>query len=168
MDKDTGLIANTPGGHVSNVGHSIELVGFYLETHGRNIEPDQLQLLGRILSQAFTTGFNGHGVCLTADVNTQKRLSTLCPWWSLPETIRATSLAFELTNSEHYMTLWKQAHNAFFEKFWQHDIPIAYQMLDASVPIDKVPATPDLDPCYHTGLSLLSALEVTDRYATNA
>ena len=29
-------------------------------------------------------------------------------------------------------------------------------------PIDHVPATPDLDPGYHTGLSLLAAIEVAD------
>jgi len=29
-------------------------------------------------------------------------------------------------------------------------------------PVDFIPATPDLDPGYHTGLSLLAAITVAD------
>jgi hypothetical protein len=37
--------------------------------------------------------------------------------------------------------------------------------MTAEGPIDYVPATPDLDPGYHTGLSLLAAIEVADALA---
>jgi len=37
--------------------------------------------------------------------------------------------------------------------------PVAYQTMTKEGPIDWVPATPDLDPGYHTGLSLLAAIE---------
>ena len=86
-----------------------------------------------------------------------------CPWWSLPEAIRAAALGYERTGSLEMRRVWSEAHEAFFGEFWRAEPPIAYQTLTAKGPVDQVPATPDLDPGYHTGLSLLAAIEVADR-----
>jgi len=113
-----------------------------------------------LLLQTFELGFDGTGIVLAADVQTRLPTTRRCPWWSLPEAIRAAALLYRIEPDEQAAALWQQAHQAFFKHYWQNDPPIAYQMCEAGQPVDYVPATPDLDPGYHTGLSLLAALEV--------
>ena len=51
----------------------------------------------------------------------------------------------------------------FFRDYWRPEASIAYQCRTEEGPVDYVPATPDLDPGYHTGLSLLAAIDVVER-----
>ena len=164
LDRKSGLVATIPGGEQCNIGHSIEFAGLALETS--KVEPgsDLGKLLCEIIDVAFNTGFNGTGLLLTVDIPTRQATSDICPWWSLPECIRAASLGYELTGSGKMLKIWKTAHAAFFRNYWRHTPPVAYQALTKVGPIDIVPATPDLDPGYHTGLGLLCAIEATDRY----
>jgi hypothetical protein len=87
-------------------------------------------------------------------------LNPLRPWWSLPEAIRAAALLWRHTGDPRVLAVWQRADAIFFDRFWRGDPPIAFQTRDGSGPVDHVPATPDLDPGYHTGLSLLAAAEV--------
>lgn len=158
-DKNT-VPANTPGEALTNPGHIVELIGLYLEAWGSNVTSDTVALLKQLLLQTFKLGFNGSGIVLSANVQTQQPDSVLCPWWSLPETIRAAALLYRITPDQKTEIIWQQAHDAFFSNYWQNEPPVAYQMCVDGQAVDQVPATPDLDPGYHTGLSLLTAIEV--------
>ena len=78
------------------------------------------------------------------------RAERLCPWWSLPETIRAAALVFRATGDARAAGIWARADAAFFGRYWRAGHGIAYQTLGPDGPVDFTPATPDLDPGYHT------------------
>jgi hypothetical protein len=159
----TGLLRDVPGGDVVNVGHGIEFVGFALEYLPADADPGLLAVLERVLAGSFAAAFAGPGLSLTASVATGRPTSPFCPWWSLPETVRAAALLYERRRSDAVLDIWQRASAAFFANFWRGTPPIAYQTVTTAGPVDRVPATPDLDPGYHTGLSLLAAIEAADR-----
>lgn len=163
FDPATGLLRDVPGGDRCNVGHGIEFVGFALESLPGDADPGLVGVLERILVASFRSAFTGPGLRLTVSVATQRPTSPWCPWWSLPETIRAAALMVERTGSSAALDIWRDASAAFFGRFWRGTPPIAYQTMTEAGPVDYVPATPDLDPGYHTGLSLLAAIEAADR-----
>jgi hypothetical protein len=162
-DAATGLLRNVPGEDSCNVGHGIEFVGFALDYLDDTADPALIDKLERILVSSFQKGFVGPGITLTVSIETGEAQSPYCPWWSLPETIRSAALAHERTGSAASLGVWKTAHAAFFERYWRGTPPIAYQTKTKDGPVDFVPATPDLDPGYHTGLSLLAAIHAADR-----
>ncbi len=162
----SGLISNAPGGDVLNAGHVIELVGFHFETWGVALPDSLIATLTQLLNDTFVVAFDGRGIRLSVDLATQRYSSELSPWWSLPETIRAAALAFELTQEPHFLQIWQSADTAFFEHFWLNSPPLSVQMMCEGRAVDIVPATPDLDPGYHTGLSLLAASDVCRRLTT--
>ncbi len=162
FDEATGLLRNVPGEDLCNVGHGIEFVGFALDYLDVDADPALIARLERILVSSFDKGFIDPGLVLTVSVSTAESQSPYCPWWSLPETIRAAALVHARNGSAESLRVWKKAHAAFFEHYWRGTPPIAYQTLTKEGPMDFVPATPDLDPGYHTGLSLLSAIHAAD------
>lgn len=162
FDEVTGLLRNVPGEDLCNVGHGIEFVGFALDYLDEDADPRLIEKLGRILVASFDKGFVGPGIVLTVSAATGEPQSPYCPWWSLPETIRAAALVHSRSGSAESLRVWKRAHGAFFERYWRGTPPIAYQTMTKEGPVDFVPATPDLDPGYHTGLSLLSAIHAAD------
>lgn len=160
----TGLLLNVPGGGVSNVGHAIEFGGFGLALlSARSGDPGLRRTLERIVMQSFAAGFTGKGLVLEVDVATGRQLTGLTPWWSLPEAIRAAALSCETGGGTEMPALWQRAHDAFLKHFWRGQPPVAFQMLDGGHPVDRAPATPDLDPGYHTGLCLLAAADTIER-----
>ena len=163
FDAPTGLLRDVPGEDICNVGHGIEFVGFALEYLPATADPGLLDTLERILAASFHSAFAGPGIRLSVSVATLRPTSPYCPWWSLPETIRAAALLHECTGSAAALDIWRKADAAFFGKFWRGTPAIAYQTMTEAGPVDHVPATPDLDPGYHTGLSLLAAIEAADR-----
>jgi len=163
LEPRSGLLSNQPGGTLSNVGHGIEFAGFAFETHRETLNKELVMRLSDFISTSFQAGFNGTGICTSVDLSTMEPVNTVCPWWSLPETIRAASLAYEVTGNPALLKTWKTAHEAFFSHYWREDPPIAYQSMTTDGPVDAVPATPDLDPGYHTGLSLLVAMRMAER-----
>ena len=116
-----------------------------------------------MLLASFEAGFHPPGVRLAVSVATGQPTSPYCPWWSLPETIRSAALVYERTGNAAVLAVWQQAHAAFFDNYWRGEPAIAYQTMTDEGPVDFVPATPDLDPGYHTALSLLAAIEVAGR-----
>ncbi|MFB9950342.1 hypothetical protein ACFFP0_15905 [Rhizobium puerariae] len=166
-DAAAGLLRNVPGEDLCNVGHGIEFVGFALDYLDDNVDPALIRTLERILVASFDKGFVGPGIALTVSVTTGEAESPYCPWWSLPETIRSAALVHRRTGSAESLRVWKTAHAAFFERYWRGTPPIAYQTMtttrEGDGPVDFVPATPDLDPGYHTGLSLLAAVRAADQ-----
>ena len=162
LDPASGLLRNVPGQDECNVGHGIEFVGFALDHLGRDGDPETVRTLERVLVASFDRGLDGPGIRLLVSAATGRPLSSFCPWWPLPETIRSSSLAHAATGSADALRIWKAAEERFLERYWRGDPPIAYQCLTPDGPVDYVPATPDLDPGYHTGLSLLAAARVAD------
>jgi len=162
-DAESGMLRNVPGEDSCNVGHGIEFVGFALDYLDDSADPALIETLERILVSSFDKGFVGPGITLTVSIASGEAQSPYCPWWSLPETIRSAALAHARTGSEESLRVWKTAHAAFFGRYWRGTPPIAYQTMTKEGPVDFVPATPDLDPGYHTGLSLLAAIHAADR-----
>jgi mannose/cellobiose epimerase-like protein (N-acyl-D-glucosamine 2-epimerase family) len=160
FDPENGLLRNVPGVDTCHVGHGIEFVGFALDRLQGSAEPALVQQLQSVLSSSFTRGFVGPGLCLSISAATGDPLIPYCPWWSLPETIRSAALCFTATGDGENLRIWEQADHAFFTHYWRGSL--AYQTLTRDGPVDFVPATPDLDPGYHTGLSLLAAIHIAD------
>lgn len=161
FDPESGLLRKVPGAEVCNVGHAIEFVGFAMDHLQSDAEPALVQQLQSVLGSSFTRGFVGPGLCLSVSAAAGDPLSPYCPWWSLPETIRSAALCFAATGDGDVLRIWQQADHAFFTHYWRGSV--AYQTLTRNGPVDFVPATPDLDPGYHTGLSLLAAIHTVDR-----
>jgi hypothetical protein len=164
-DPESGMLRNVPGEDSCNVGHGIEFVGFALDYLDDNADPALIETLEHILISSFDKGFVDPGITLTVSIASGDAQSPYCPWWSLPETIRSAALAHARTGSAETVRVWKAAHAAFFKNYWRGTPPIAYQTMTRAGPVDFVPATPDLDPGYHTGLSLLAAIHAADRLA---
>ncbi|MBW6424273.1 hypothetical protein KX729_22725 [Rhizobium sp. XQZ8] len=162
-DAESGMLRNVPGEDSCNVGHGIEFVGFALDYLDDSADPALIGTLERILVSSFDKGFVGPGITLTVSIASGEAQSPHCPWWSLPETIRSAALAHTRTGSDESLRVWKTAHAAFFGRYWRGTPPIAYQTITKEGPVDFVPATPDLDPGYHTGLSLLAAIHAADQ-----
>lgn len=162
LDALTGLLRNVPSEDSCNAGHGIEFVGFALDYLGEDADQALIETLERILISSFDKGFVGPGIATTISVASSEALTPNCPWWSLPETIRAAALVRQRTGSAESLRIWETAHVAFFENYWRGTPPIAYQTMTKQGPVDFVPATPDLDPAYHTGLSLLAAIRAAD------
>jgi mannose/cellobiose epimerase-like protein (N-acyl-D-glucosamine 2-epimerase family) len=163
FDPRTGLLRNAPGLDPCNVGHAIEFVGFALDYLPADCDPALLDVLQTILVSSVELGLKGPAIRLVVSADTGAPLSPYCPWWSLPETIRSAALVYERTGDARVLAIWKQADTIFFDRYWRPEAGIAYQCLTEDGPIDYVPATPDLDPGYHTGLSLLAAIDMIER-----
>jgi len=164
-DEATGLLRNVPGEDACNVGHGIEFVGFALDYLPADADKALIARLERILIASFNAGFVSPGIALSISIETGKALSPNCPWWSLPETIRSAALCWQRTGNPDVLAIWQKADEAFYTHYWRGTPPLAYQTMTAAGPIDFVPATPDLDPGYHTGLSLLAAIRVAEALA---
>ena len=201
---DSGMPYSEPttGEVPSDPGHALEFVGlaaWLVREAGRNrcLSPPpsrraQAELvtlrsaLPQLLRTNFRNGFVGKGICKGFDLQHGAATNTDCPWWSLPETIRAASslhamateggegggeaAAVQATRAFCDATL-SACHNAFCTYFVRYDLPsgagagMAYQTVDGSqtsetsgMALDVIPATADADPGYHTGLSLLPVL----------
>lgn len=164
FDPASGLLRNVEGQDNCNVGHGIEFVGFALDYYvGEAITPELLRVLETILVSSFDLGYQGPGVRLVVSAATGRPISPYSPWWTLPETIRAAALCYERTGSRAVLRVWQEADRAFFERYWRPGAGIAYQCLTDNGPIDYVPATPDLDPGYHTALSLMASIDMVGR-----
>jgi mannose/cellobiose epimerase-like protein (N-acyl-D-glucosamine 2-epimerase family) len=161
LDPQSGLLANAPGGRAANPGHAIEMIGFAFED-GTLARGETAQRLVRLLAASFRAGFDGTGIALSVDAATGETLTPLRPWWSLPEAIRAAALAHAETGDPEALAVWEAADAAFFAHYWRPGTGLAIQTRGPDGPVDHVPATPDLDPGYHTGLSLLAAARAAE------
>lgn len=162
LDSGSGLLSTVVGGDRCDVGHGIEFAGFAADHLAGRGEDEMLRCLEAVLRSSFHHGFKGPGVVLTVSVTDGQPTSPYCPWWTLPETIRSAALLNRELSGIETLRMWRSAHEAFFTHYWLGHPPIAYQCRTSEGPVDYVPATPDLDPGYHTGLSLLKAIEMAE------
>ena len=159
---DGALLRDAANGDRCNPGHAIEFVGLALECASAVDHRAQLSVLQDILATSFELGFSPPGLRLSVSLGDGATLNDKCPWWSLPEAVRSAALVYRLTGDERAFDVWRRSHDAFAKDYWRDDASLAYQTRTEAGPVDYTPATPDLDPGYHTGLSFLSAIETID------
>jgi len=165
-------------------GHSIEFVGLACNVllaaratgtlSGDLADTEQRcrEALPALFKHVFELGFSAReiGIYKAIDLITRQPCNTTIPWWSLPETLRAGALLMTLwpdRELQDTLKIFRKSHSAFFGHFVNPAVySMAFQTLDvAGNPADVIPAVPDADPCYHTGLSLLDVLSVLYREA---
>jgi hypothetical protein len=162
LDPATMLLREAAGADVCAGGLAMEFSGFALGYCLLSGAEGPERELARIAEAVFRHCFTGTAIptCTALDGASH---SGLFPWWPLAEATRALAMSYEVTGNAVVRTLWERADAAFFSHYWRAEAAIAYQMRDIGGPIAKSPATPDLDPGYHTGLSLLDSAKVAER-----
>ena len=165
---------------LSDPGHSLEFVGLAMKFIGaaeplanpaqlerlRAAKAHMITLLGRNFDNGYLPG--PQGISKVFDLVSRRHLNTDMPWWNLPETIRAAAFCLSTAGDDGERALClrvlRDCHNAFRE-FVRPDLHLmAYQTRDeCGLPVAAIPATADADPGYHTGLSLLDAIDVIEK-----
>ncbi len=173
IDPDGKPVVNN-GVIETDPGHSLEFTGlalkFIYESRGYRLNNrlrKKLDLLVEplisILFKSFENGYieSVQGICKSFDLVSRSVLDSDMPWWSLPETMRAAmygaSLAEDGFQRQQTLEVFHKCHNAFVENYLRPDI--GYMSIQTRGSDGKVkatiPATPDADPGYHTGISLI-------------
>ena len=152
----------------SDPGHALEFVGLAgkvllalrriggyekLICKARNILPE-------LFLHVFDYGFNrkAGGICKGYDLAGRKAVNPDMPWWSLPETVRAGMLLTDLypgCQEKEILLRVGAAFQAFCQGFLQKSGFACQTRASDGKIIDVIPAVPDLDPGYHTNLSLM-------------
>ena len=166
--RDHGTVLCDPGHVLEFVGLATRLL-LLLQLKARP-SPADTELLARarrefpkIFLQGYRHGLNREvgGICKAYDLIARAPLNHDMPWWSLPETLRAGAELLVLcpngADQAEIIQVLARSSNAFFQNYINPACHLmAYQTLDANgKPIAVIPATPDADPGYHTGLSII-------------
>ncbi len=173
--EDGGVLRSDPG-------HACEFVGLALKLLRTADQLDRLTdvsaprleryraVLPDVLERNIANGFHadGLGIAKAVDLITRQVIHADMPWWSLPETIRAALEARRIVEPDRRTamdTIARRCWNAFIAHYVRPEMHLmAYQTLDRDGrPIDVTPGMPDADPGYHTGLSLIDAIELWER-----
>ena len=170
---EQGMLKSDPGHATEFVGLSLKLIGLseIMGTLNDKVLPKAQrfrELLPHVLAQNFANGFapTGFGIVKAYDLVARKPINDHLPWWNLPETMRAAIEAcFVVATEQHrdrHARIAADCSNAFLKNFVRKDLGLmAAQTLDAEgAVVDVVPATPDADPGYHTGLSMIDCLDL--------
>lgn len=177
VDK-AGKVWEEDGMIVCDPGHALEFIGLACKCLVKMIKlPAHQALVKRclevfppLLLHCFDFGFNSvsGGIVKTFDLRSRRPLNSDMPWWSLPETMRAAALLIALAPNSAYrsrleMVLIK-CSNAFSAGYINEKVHMmAYQNRNAAGEVvTTIPATPDADPGYHTGLSIIDMLRVIE------
>lgn len=166
------LIEN--GALVADPGHSLEFIGLSVKNvlkfktpAGKKFAAAMREVYPAMLRHYFEIGFNRQsgGIIKSYDLLARKPLNDDMPGWSLPETIRAAALTVELSGDESLTAVIRDCADAFMTHYSNpncHSMPFQTRSADGKV-VPVIPATPDIDPSYHTGLTLIDALPVIRR-----
>ena len=180
IDDEDQPYVEADGVILSDPGHSLEFVGLAMKFIGaaeplanpaqlerlRAAKAHMITLLGRNFDNGYLPG--PQGISKAFDLVSRRHLNTDMPWWNLPETIRAAAFCLSTAGDDGERALClrvlRDCHNAFRE-FVRPDLHLmAYQTRDeCGLPVAAIPATADADPGYHTGLSLLDAIDVIEK-----
>jgi len=180
---DEGAPYEERGTILSDPGHALEFVGLTMkfcaaakacrglaDAVSRRLAEIEA-LMPAILIRNFRNGFQAKaaGICKSFDLRARVPVNTDMPWWSLPETIRAAAFCAATTprgtEQDSCLRVLAACHNAFVLHYVRpelHGMAIQTRAADGR-PVDRVPATSDADPGYHTGLSLIDALRLLRR-----
>lgn len=160
---------------LSDPGHCLEFVGLAAKvlllmrqwpkrTSSQRALLDQCaDVLPKVFLKNFDNGFARPvgGIVKAFDLVGRAPINSDMPWWPLPEAMRAGAELLLLSPREPRRQDILQAiadcSNAFVRNFVNRRVHLmAYQTVSAEgKPVDVIPATPDADPGYHTGLSII-------------
>ncbi len=171
---DAGRPWTEQGKVVLDPGHAIEFTGlaarFLLHASARKSPTQELRKLAaacreslpEIFLAAFANGFQRRlgGICKTFDLVARTPLNGDMPWWPLPEAMRAAALLLRLAPAHprcaEIAAAAADCARALFGPFRSPLPGLFLQTREASGnPSTAIPATPDADPGYHTGLCLI-------------
>ena len=152
-------------------GHTLEFLGLaqkfllYLETLHRKQDEKLLdrcrELFPKLLEHTFNIGYSpsARGIIKSFDVISQTPINQDMPWWSLPETIRAAA-ENEIFCSCDQSRIIDLCSAAFWNDFTcKEQGYFAWQTRNKEgKPAAVIPASPDIDPGYHTNLSLIDTI----------
>jgi len=156
----------------SDPGHALEFVGlafkalYFAKKNGliSEIPRRYIDIFSKMLIVNFENGFSkdGYGIVKSFDLCKHQVINSDMPWWSLPETMRSCALAYKITNNEDFMNILVECHKTFILYYQKPDV---YDMAVQTVnkfgkPVSVIPATPDADPGYHTGLSIIEVIKL--------
>ena len=165
---EQGRILSVPGHTLELVGLGVKLLATMRERGGFD-ETIRIarDLFPSLSVHTFELGFNerGGGIHRSIDLVERVPIDSTMPWWALPEAMRAAAgllvLVPEAGEREQVIRMLAECSNAFVSHYVNPRAHLwAYQTLDETGrPVDIIPATPDADPGYHTGLSLIDVME---------
>lgn len=165
--SDQGRILQDPGHALEFTGLAARFLLRAARGKGASPELDMLTALCReqlpdIFLNAFVNGFQSGvgGICKTVDLVGRKPVNDDMPWWPLPEAMRAAALLLRLAPDHPRRGAVEAAAvdcaRALFGPFRSPVPGLFLQTRDSrGEPSAAVPATPDADPGYHTGLCLI-------------
>ncbi|AQQ70516.1 hypothetical protein SMSP2_00868 [Limihaloglobus sulfuriphilus] len=176
---------NNCGSIFSDPGHALEFAGLSLKftEMARKVESVNKsfykrlnyyrEIMPEILFRNFENGFNpeAEGICKLWDLTNSRPANPDMPWWSLPETMR-TAIYSVLTSSKdnfqnQALEIYSLCHNAFINHYLKPELNFFCLQTRGTdkKPKEVIPATPDADPCYHTGLCILDCIRCVDKLA---
>jgi N-acylglucosamine 2-epimerase (GlcNAc 2-epimerase) len=174
----------TNGNVLSDPGHALEFVGLSIQfilaanSPGSLNPQEELQIknltsaMFPIFKRSFTNGYDYEhgGIVKLLDLISRKRINKEMPWWSLPETMRAAlgcyAIITDPVDRSFCMDSYSLCHDSFFENYINDNSPgmLAIQSRDENGQVcDSIPAVPDADPGYHTGLALIDCMELINK-----
>ena len=178
ISSDGGPSRNEDGRMLLDPGHALEFVGLsnqMIDVWERQYELSSedirwidgiKKIIPSILKANFKHGYRKPGgIAKGVDAETDEIVVSSMPWWAVPETMRALVLTEKLCQSTE-LTAWTQKQYLrclkAFKKYYfdASPSPVAVQTIDPEGnPVAVIPATPDLDPGYHTGLSFMTCYD---------
>jgi N-acylglucosamine 2-epimerase (GlcNAc 2-epimerase) len=175
----------TDGHVISDMGHAFEFVGhalkFLRSIESRSLSSDEARyvdeakkIIPEVLFHNFPLGFNGKGICKTYSLTSRRPLNADMPWWSLPEAICASMLAYEVVadagRQQEARDILLACLTAFQTYYVNPDVySMAFQTISSEgTPVRVIPATPDADPLYHTGRCMIVWLDLMKNHQGEA
>ncbi len=186
IDKDANPYEQH-GQILSDPGHSLEFVGLALKftnaVRRHNLATDtqyaQIQQIESympdILRRNFENGFQPQigGIVKLFDLVSRTTVHKDMPWWSLPETLRAALECWKVSKVQgqkmYCLDVAQKVYNAYRTHYIKPEtnfVAIQARSADGKV-ATSIPAVPDIDPLYHTGISLIDSVEVASEAITS-
>ena len=161
-------------------GHAIEFAGYgiklcsilnqlcFSEEHTlKQLEISLFEIIHVHFKKGFNTRFGG--IYKSVDLITGDPINSEMPWWSLPETMKAALSTFDVVSSpcqqQLLLDIYVQCSNSFLRNYvrTKPHLLIAQTRNELGKLIDAIPATPDNDPGYHTGMSLIDCYTILEK-----
>ena len=179
IDKD-GNPYEDHGHVISDSGHALEFVGLALKftdavkkydlaDEKQSAQIEQIEgYMPDILKRNFENGFQAQigGIAKLFDLISRTTVHKDMPWWSLPETLRAALECWKISKTQEQKTyclnVAQKVYNAYCANYIKPEtnfVAIQARGADGKV-ATSIPAVPDIDPLYHTGVSLIDTVKV--------
>jgi hypothetical protein len=169
--REGGRIPTNPGHALEVVGLSLQFVRHASASSGSSLFEDScadtIETLRSLASHYGRIGRAPHGgIVRSLDAESLQVINGNCPWWSSFEAVRtfAELLAIARDDAERDSSIDQIAsYIDCIERVYLEpsSIGVPVQTVDLSgVVVPIIPATPDIDPGYHTGIPLIDAYEI--------